>query len=70
MKLWIVNVDTKTKVLLKFGSLETVCGQEIKKATQIITLPIHVKTGLVHTLAHVNYPYFVAYETLECECRH
>ena len=26
MKLWIVNVDTKTKVLLKFGSLETLCG--------------------------------------------
>ena len=25
MKLWIVNVDTRTKVLLKFGNLETVC---------------------------------------------
>ena len=25
MKLWIVNVDTKSKLLLKFGSLETVC---------------------------------------------
>ena len=25
MKLWIVNVDTKAKVLLKFGSLETLC---------------------------------------------
>ena len=25
MKLWIMNVDTKTKVLLRFGSLQTMC---------------------------------------------
>ena len=25
MKLWIMNVDTKAKAMLKFGSLETLC---------------------------------------------
>ena len=48
------------------------CGQEIKKATQIVKLPIHVKTGLVHTLTHMStlHTLSVAYETLDCECRH
>ena len=50
-----MNVDTKTKVLLKFGSLETVCVDmiEAQKASEIATLPIHVKLGFVHMLTHM-----------------
>ena len=54
MKLWIMNVDTKTKVLLKFGSLETVCvDMRPKKASEIATLPIHVNLGFMHMLSHM-----------------
>ena len=53
MKLWIMNVDTKAKVLLKFGSLETLwIDMRAKKANQIATLPIHVKLGIMYTLSH------------------
>ena len=50
-----MNVDTKTKVPLKFGGLETLCGLEVQKATEIVTLPIHVKLNWVHAhaLRHV-----------------
>ena len=43
MKLWIVNVDTKTRVLLKFSSLETLCVDRRKAIEIAILLPIHVK---------------------------
>ena len=36
MKLWIVNVDTKAKVLLKFGSLETLCVDMTLKKKQLL----------------------------------
>ena len=52
MKLWIVNVDTKTNVLLKFGSLETLCVWEVQKAVQIVTLTIHVMPGIMYTHSH------------------
>ena len=75
MKLWIMNVDTKTKVLLKFRSLGTVCvdgGCEAKKATEIVTLPIHVKLGFMYTLSDIptHNTLSVGYETLDYECRH
>ena len=37
MKLWIMNVDTKTKVLLKFCSLKTVCVEGRSK--KLLKLP-------------------------------
>ena len=37
MKLWIVNVDTKAKVLLKFGGLETLCVD--RRSKKLLKLP-------------------------------
>ena len=52
MKLETVNLE----VLLKFGSLETVCVDDGQKATEIVTVPIRQTWNYVHALSHV---YFV-----------
>ena len=51
------------------------CGWDVKKATEIVTLPIHVKLAgvYVHTLEYVNSLNFVnvGYEIKLCyKCRH
>ena len=55
MKLWIMNVDTKTKILLKFGSLESVCGYDVQKASELATLLI----VYMHAHTRVNSTCFV-----------
>jgi len=37
MKLWNMNVGTKTKVLFKFGSLETLCAD--RRSKKLLKLP-------------------------------
>ena len=51
MKLWIMNVDTKSKAMLKFGSLETLCvdGRPIKQFKLSHNLSIHVMPGIMYT---------------------
>ena len=45
---------TKIKVLLTFGSLETVCVEmRSEKLLKIVTLPIHVEFRYVYTLSHM-----------------
>ena len=62
MKLWIMNVDTKTKVLLKFGSLQTMCVD--RRPKKLLNLPLCVYmsyTGLC-TLSHTtNFPTLCLY---------
>ena len=64
MKLEIINVDTKSKMLSKLGSLAwvSVCGQKVQKATAIVTLITDTCEAwvYVHAHTHVNSPYFVA----------
>ena len=44
MKLWIMILDTKTKVLAKFGSIETVCVD--RRSKKLLKLPLCVYMGL------------------------
>ena len=50
---------------------ETVCGLEAKKATQIVTWPIHVKLGFMHKLTgmYTHNTLSVEYETLKNDGR-
>ena len=50
---------------------ETVCGLEVKKATQIFTWPIHVKLGFTQKLTgmYTHNTLSVDYETLEYDGR-
>ena len=68
-----MNVYSTTKVLLEFGRLETLCVDwRCKKLLNFVTSPIHVKSGLMHTLTHMSTPLglSVHYETLKRECVH
>ena len=52
----------------KFGRLETLCvDRRSKKLLYFVTLPVHVKTGLMYTLTHMStlQGLSVHYETLE-----
>ena len=58
MKLWIMNVDTKAKVLLKFSSLQTMrVDRRSKKLLESGTLQIHVKHAWehVHSLTQLTF---------------
>ena len=63
--------DTTTKVPLKFGGIQKLCGLEAKKATQIVTWPIHVKLGFLHKLTgmYTHNTLSVDHETLENDGR-
>ena len=63
-----LNVDTRKVWWFR----DTVCGSDVKKATEIVTLPIHVKLGFMHTLfdMYTHNTIFLGYETLEYERRH
>ena len=71
MKLWNMIVDTITKVPLKFGGIEKLCGIEIQKATQIVTWPIHVKHEIMNKLTgmYTHNTLSVDYETLDYDGR-
>ena len=68
-RLWIVNVDTKTKAMLKFGSLLTVC---VDRRSKKLLKRVHVESGIMYTLTHtqLSKTFSVHYETLDYECRH
>ena len=62
MKLWSMNVHTKTKVLLKFGSLETVCVDgKVQKTAKISHIAHTCKARVYeHALRHVNSQHLVS----------
>ena len=70
MKLWIMNVDTKTKVLLKFDSLERVCVD--MRSKKQVNLPHYRCMVYVRTCSHTCELNMLCldYETLDYECRH
>ena len=54
MKLWIMNVDTKAKVLLKFGSLQTMCVDRRSKKLLKFPLGVYMSYKGLCTLSHTN----------------
>ena len=62
MKLWIMNVDTKTKVLLKFGSLETVGVDVRPKKLQKLAHYRYMSNLRLRTLSRtINFPTLCLY---------
>ena len=65
-----MNADTKTKVKLKCGGLETVCVDLMsKKLLKFPKLPTHVKLGFMYMLSDMSThsTFYPGYETLDYE---
>ena len=54
-----MNVYTKTKVLLKFGSFEIVCVEMRPKKLIKLSLNQYMQSLDVHAFTHMKAPYFV-----------
>ena len=66
-------MNTKAKVLFKFGSLEVLCVEtRSKKVFKLSLNIIHEKFSCVYTLSHMRWAHTLslAYETLDYECVH
>ena len=65
-----MNVDTKAKVLVRFGSLQTMCVD--RRSKKLLKFPLCTcrTRDYVHTHTLITFQHFVYYETLDYESRH
>ena len=71
-----MDVDTETKALLKFGSLETLCvdrgSKKLLEFSHYRYMSMQRTGDYAHSITHLGFPYTmsVVYEILNCGCRH